>query len=1071
MISVLNSATISISSITISAQPAWGTGPYETVIQDVALSSNLVEDPSKNPLHQQWLGRNKKVDSFDPDTYGFGFSVHQVTVDRRTPLDSLRLLTLERVAFQALATQWPSPWLVASPFMCGDPNAPLLAIRVEIEGIDFTERVECLRDLVAHLEPSTKEPQAPKSALQASYRVPRLAFEVHCGTIRGRLICGNSRESDPTALELRNNGFVISLSSSFGRDRSRTSRWNLLSNPGQLSLRMDYRVSLILDPTLIRVRPKSMPIPGKFTSLRSSDTDFLHDPPVVSMESLEILGEGHAIASLKHDADTVAIVMRSSPVLGLHCSTDALCVELWHPIVMDAVHQVFSIVPPPTAHSHRPSHSIPLLDQLPGGLSLTIALRRLVVFVTAPDVNPSDTMDLSRGFAFRTCISVQYSSMHASHAHRFHDLHHRTETRHKLYLPREKIVDAVAAARTSTITNNVSAHVRVLFSNLSLRSAIATQYDADDPMVAERDDPSLRHQEFLRIAKFGINASLSGKRGPIPSTASTCDISGEISYVRATFHLAHMYSVLLAIQTIHTLRPVSTPGLPVTRPPMSIPFSFKFAVTTLQVMWVLPKENLVTRIDGINVDASTHGPLGVQLNKAVVWVKLPSRTNGWEEDVGERWEELLGLQKWDISLPPSTGIMKIAVDGDSARLRIPHGYVLSGLIIDVSVTAKALRHLARVAVAGQYTDMPTPEPEGPKAMPNLSFRIRCLCLEASDDPFESKLAIIWRCGLEAAKHRREREDAFAAKVAAIYQAESEVPLPENGTTEADYQFGAAHSVTVQEARRRLDEVHALDWTLRLQNHKEKLGKAEDVINQRLRGASSGKGTTTIPNIVAVSPIEQLPPLFRATLNGLSLTAQPPSFPIERLPDFLYDQGSGLPRDTEFSLLVPMHLNFTLSSLHVTLRDYPLPLFSIPPHRDSSVAALEFDTDIVIAEEMGTDLSVDWIDCPILGPNQGVYGSSQLSIGVPKTIMPVKSYANPVLDITASSATILSWGVSYTPATQDLMRIIETLSSTTRDPSPAIGFWDKVCLFPDSSRLILMLILAEINISLESHSIV
>jgi hypothetical protein len=1069
---VLRRASVSISSITISAQPVWGDGPYEAKIQDVALSSNLCEDPSKNPLHKQWLGRSKNIASFDPDTYGLKFSVQQVTVDRRTPVDSLRLLTLGQVAFQALATQWPAPWLVASPFMCGDPNAPLLAVRAEFEGIDFTERVECLRELVAHLGPSTKAPQAKKSTLQATFKVPRLSLEVQCGSIRGRLICGNPRESDPTALELRTNGFVVSLDSNFGRDHSRTSRWNLFSNPGQVSLRMDYRVSVILDPTLIRVRPKSIPISGKFTSLRSSDADFLHDPPVISMEALEIFGEGHAIASVKHDADTVASVTSSSPVLDLHCSTDALSVELWHPSVMEAVHQVFSIVPPPPTHSQMPHNSVPLLDRLPGGVSFTVALARLVVFVTAPDINPLDTMDLSRGFVFRTCIAVQYSCMHASHAHRFHNLPHQTETRHKLYLPREKVVDAVAGARAGTVTNNVSAHARVHLSNLSLRSAVATQYDADDPMVAERDDPSLGHQEFLRIAKFGINACLSGKRGSLPSTAGdTCDISGEIPYVRGTFHLAHVYSVLLAIQTIRTLRPVSTPGRAIARNPTTFPYTLKFMVTTAQVMWVLPTQSLVTRIDGINVNSSTNGPLGIRLNKAVVWVRLPSRINTWQEDDGERWEELLGLQMWDITIPPSIGTMNISVDGDSARFRIPFGYVPFELILEASVTAKALRHLARVAVAGQYTDIPAPEPEGPKAMPNLSFRIRCLCLEASDDPFESKLGVIWRCGLEAAKHRREREDAFAAKVAAIYEAESANPLPAKGAPEADYVFGAEHSVSIQEARRRLDEVHALDWTLRLQNHKEKLSKAEDIISQRLRGSAFVRGATSIPNIVVVSPNEQLPPLFRATLNGLFLAAQPPSFPIERLPDFLYDQGSGLPRDTEFSLLVPMHLNFTLSSLHVTLRDYPLPLFSIPPHRDSSVAALEFDTDLVIAEEMGTDLSVDWIDCPILGANQGVHGSSQLSISVPKTIMPVKSYANPVLDILASDATILSWGVSYTPATQDLMRIIETLSSSSRDPSPAIGFWDKVGPSYYYPRLVLIYFPVEVDIPLDSCGII
>jgi hypothetical protein len=142
----------------------------------------------------------------------------------------------------------------------------------------------------------------------------------------------------------------------------------------------------------------------------------------------------------------------------------------------------------------------------------------------------------------------------------------------------------------------------------------------------------------------------------------------------------------------------------------------------------------------------------------------------------------------------------------------------------------------------------------------------------------------------------------------------------------------------------------------------------------------------------------------------------------------------------------MHVKLNLSSLRVTLRDYPLPLINIPPHADKNTAAAEFETDLVIAEEMGTDMSVDWIDCPVVEPCHGIYGVAPLSISVPKTIMPVKTYASPVVRFLTNDVTIFSWGVSYGPATQDLMRVAESLSCSSRDSSPSIGFWDKVCWF-------------------------
>jgi len=90
-----------------------------------------------------------------------------------------------------------------------------------------------------------------------------------------------------------------------------------------------------------------------------------------------------------------------------------------------------------------------------------VGVGEVVMFVTAPDINPSEIMDLSRGLALRTTLSITYASVHSSHADRFYDLPKRTQARHKLYLPQEQIVDAVAAARASVLTNDVTAHIRV----------------------------------------------------------------------------------------------------------------------------------------------------------------------------------------------------------------------------------------------------------------------------------------------------------------------------------------------------------------------------------------------------------------------------------------------------------------------------------------------------------------------------------------------------------------------------------------------------------------------------------
>ena len=284
-----------------------------------------------------------------------------------------------------------------------------------------------------------------------------------------------------------------------------------------------------------------------------------------------------------------------------------------------------------------------------------------------------------------------------------------------------------------------------------------------------------------------------------------------------------------------------------------------------------------------------------------------------------------------------------------------------------------------------------------------------------------------------------RRDAFEAKVATIQVAESE----QTDQDELDgYHFTNQHSVSVEEARQRLLTVHAKTWQEVYQRYRAKQiqWNRSFYTPSRLR---SSKATDAESNLILVAPIPDGPPLVRLVIDGLNLQINGPSFDMEKLPDFLFDIGSGQPRDSEYSLLVPLHLDLAVSAITINLRDYPLPLFSVNGKTGTETTALTFRTDLVIAEQMGPPQSVEWRDCVILEEDFGVRGASKFHFNVPKTIMPVKTYANPEVDATTRETTEICWGVSYSYTIQDLMRILETLSSAPRDPSPSVGFWDKV----------------------------
>jgi hypothetical protein len=350
-------------------------------------------------------------------------------------------------------------------------------------------------------------------------------------------------------------------------------------------------------------------------------------------------------------------------------------------------------------------------------------------------------------------------------------------------------------------------------------------------------------------------------------------------------------------------------------------------------------------------------------------------------------------------------------------------------------------------------------------VPNLTVSIQCLSLEAADDPFEAKLGLIWRAGFGACRQRLDREDAFKAKVTAILAAEAQAPLPSARESDSDYHFSATHSVSVEDARVRLAMVHAVDWALRIREEGERRSGKERTLKQRLLGQNVMKGAFNVPNIVTVTAPKDNPPLFRAVLHNLLVKVSKPSFPSSALSNFLHEQGNGLPHDMEFSLLLPMHLNLSLSSARMCLRDYPIPLLDIRENSKKGIPELEFDTDLVVAEEMGTAQSVDWIECQVVGLHSDIGGAKPMSISVPKTMMPVKTYANPIVRVTAIDVTSLAWGVSYGAATQDLTRVIETLSTSPCDSSPHLGFWDKVCypLLIDHSKEIYLSMLTQMRL--------
>ncbi|MCO5566327.1 hypothetical protein L7F22_020004 [Adiantum nelumboides] len=185
------------------------------------------------------------------------------------------------------------------------------------------------------------------------------------------------------------------------------------------------------------------------------------------------------------------------------------------------------------------------------------------------------------------------------------------------------------------------------------------------------------------------------------------------------------------------------------------------------------------------------------------------------------------------------------------------------------------------------------------------------------------------------------------------------------------------------------------------------------------------------------------------MTRLEVQVGPTSFPESELRNFIHEQGQGVPKDMDYSLLVPLHLRVAMAECRIDLRDYPLPLFHMPPTNTRSqpdhLPAWQLTSDLCIAEQLGSEQAVRHVTAIVVPAARVGQTFIEYGISIPKMAMPTKFFGSPVIDIYTSYPTRIVWGQSLQPAIHDVIHVIEGITSPPHDPSPRIGFWDKLSL--------------------------
>lgn len=564
--------------------------------------------------------------------------------------------------------------------------------------------------------------------------------------------------------------------------------------------------------------------------------------------------------------------------------------------------------------------------------------------------------------------------------------------------------------------------------------------------------------------------------------------------VAVGFSIYKVYAILQALQVLRTAFHRKAPtseglesdddpnsrqsGLGIKEETTAADLTFEGKINLIRIKTRLPLNEIqMIEFDHLHIYKQMSGDPQLRLRYARMYVDSPAFPNKWDRIVSIR-DIKLSRETYTTRASSQTESSKsLTIRSDAMRIRIPHQFVfymmLEAIINSMKATTQIIHRFATqtndYVIAQHIKDA--------RILPRIRIKSRIVTVEVEDDPFEARLGLIFRVGLSEQRMREARENAFDRKVLKLRQQRSgkrrgstleRVSSARHDTNSVrssltkDSSFpdsvlsseNSNHSQSIEddfsEEREKLLAHSSRAWILRMQlalsfRHRKM---------REMRQHKWGKDEIgSIPGPEEILEISNRPPLFSVSFSGLDIVLDKPSFPLSHLPEYLYRIGRGLPRDTQYGLLVPLNLNWKMDEARVQVRDYPLPLLHIPPLHASQrtqCRAWEFTSDLVIAEEFPEMEAIRHIDVNVIPANTGRQGSPAFNVEVQRTATSVKTYADMAVDINSGLPTRVHWGTSMQPGISDVMRILDTLSKPQQDPSPKLGFWDKIGLVMHTS---------------------
>ncbi|KNF05799.1 hypothetical protein PSTG_01196 [Puccinia striiformis f. sp. tritici PST-78] len=474
----------------------------------------------------------------------------------------------------------------------------------------------------------------------------------------------------------------------------------------------------------------------------------------------------------------------------------------------------------------------------------------------------------------------------------------------------------------------------------------------------------------------------------------------------------HIYCALIAVSTLLNLGKKISSKKPEDskRPPKRLPIGIRAEISRVNFhMFLSHQVPMFIEMRRLTIQKSSK--LGLDARWDILLIAGRSVTSPG------RWDDILKVKTCKIKIVQVNPLNSatdptllnrgwhpfvVLIEGDAARLRIPFKFIIAEVIESVSLLVKTTKQLTYQFIRGGGGSILQPVIESPKKLPEIRIKFRIVCVQAEDDPFENKLNAIRRAGKEEVKDRLARDESFQQKIQGMNEPKKHTPKEtarprrscdsyrqsDRSSTDSlrnddsfSFESGTHSShISITQAAQRLNEHNGAAWIKRIRNALAEQERQEDAVQRQLYGHTA----TKLSDVTAVSmlPVTKATPLVHIVYNSIRIALYKADFEQNEngLMDYLHNVGKGLPKDTKFSLIVPMHISWQMEGATMRLRDFPLYLFSLPrpqaqnghqQERDLSQYTWQFESDFVIADEMCGIESIRTLQSIVIPPHHSL----------------------------------------------------------------------------------------------------